>query len=70
VESDEANLELILIDGSVYAHKGKPDFVDREVDTTTGAMLVQASFPNPERLLRPGPVRPGEGQGVSSRTAS
>jgi membrane fusion protein (multidrug efflux system) len=30
------------------------DFVDREVDTTTGAMLVQASFPNPEKLLRPG----------------
>jgi membrane fusion protein (multidrug efflux system) len=54
VDSDDANLELILIDGSVYAHKGKPDFVDREVDTTTGAMLVQASFTNPERLLRPG----------------
>lgn len=50
----EANLELILIDGSVYEHKGKPDFVDREVDTTTGAMLIQASFPNPEKLLRPG----------------
>ena len=48
------NLELILVDGSVYDHKGKPDFVDREVDSTTGAMLVQASFPNPEKLLRPG----------------
>jgi membrane fusion protein (multidrug efflux system) len=50
----DAMLELILIDGSVYEHKGKGDFVDREVDTTTGAMLVQASFPNPEKLLRPG----------------
>ncbi len=49
-----ANLELVLIDGSVYGHAGKVDFVDREVDTTTGAMLVQASFPNPEKLLRPG----------------
>ena len=49
-----ASLELILIDGSVYEHKGQPDFVDREVDSTTGAMLVQASFPNPEKLLRPG----------------
>ena len=47
-------LELILADGSVYEHKGKVDFVDREVDPTTGALLVQASFPNPERLLRPG----------------
>jgi membrane fusion protein (multidrug efflux system) len=50
----EANFELILIDGTVFGHKGKPDFVDREVDPTTGAMLVQASFPNPEKLLRPG----------------
>jgi membrane fusion protein (multidrug efflux system) len=50
----EASFELILIDGSLYGHKGKPDFVDRQVDTTTGAMLVQASFPNPEKLLRPG----------------
>ena len=53
-KEQEANLELILIDGSVYEHKGKADFVDREVDTTTGAMLVQASFSNPEKLLRPG----------------
>ena len=52
--TDEANLELILIDGTVYAHKGRPDFIDREVDPTTGAMLVQASFPNPDKLLRPG----------------
>ena len=50
----EENFELILIDGTVFEHKGKPDFVDREVGTTTGAMLVQASFPNPEKLLRPG----------------
>jgi len=51
---DEANFELILVDGSVYEHKGKTDFIDREVDPTTGAMLVQASFPNPDKILRPG----------------
>jgi membrane fusion protein (multidrug efflux system) len=54
LEDADANLELILIDGSVYEHKGKGDFIDREVDTTTGAMLVQASFSNPAKLLRPG----------------
>jgi membrane fusion protein (multidrug efflux system) len=48
------NLELILADGSLYDHKGKPEFVDRNVDPTTGAILVQASFPNPQELLRPG----------------
>ncbi|MBW1840189.1 MAG: efflux RND transporter periplasmic adaptor subunit [Deltaproteobacteria bacterium] len=46
--------ELILADGSVYEHRGKADFLDREVDPTTGAMLVQASFDNPDGLLRPG----------------
>jgi membrane fusion protein, multidrug efflux system len=48
------NLELILADGSLYDYKGKPEFVDRNVDPTTGAILVQASFPNPKELLRPG----------------
>ena len=54
VENDEPDLQLILVDGSVYEHKGKVDFIDREVDPTTGAMLVQSSFPNPEKILRPG----------------
>jgi membrane fusion protein (multidrug efflux system) len=53
-EKKTAELELLLADGSVYPHKGKPDFIDRGVDPTTGAILIQASFPNPDRLLRPG----------------
>jgi len=51
---EKANLELILSDGSIYKHKGKADFVNREVDPQTGALLIQASFPNPDELLRPG----------------
>jgi membrane fusion protein (multidrug efflux system) len=55
VESrQESTFELILADGSRYEHKGKFEFIDREVDPTTGAILIQASFPNPELLLRPG----------------
>ena len=53
-DHEKADLELILSDGSLYDHKGKPDFVNREVDPQTGAILVQASFPNPQGLLRPG----------------
>ncbi len=53
-DSGEAHLGLILADGSLYHHKGKMDFADRGVDPTTGAMMVQASFPNPDELLRPG----------------
>jgi membrane fusion protein (multidrug efflux system) len=53
-DSEKADLELILSDGSLYAHKGVFDFADRGVDPTTGALMVQASFPNPDELLRPG----------------
>ncbi|MDZ7700331.1 MAG: efflux RND transporter periplasmic adaptor subunit [Deltaproteobacteria bacterium] len=53
-EEARAGLQLILSDGSVYPHQGKADFVNREVDPTTGAILIQASFPNPDELLRPG----------------
>lgn len=53
-ERDKAQFNLILVDGSIYEHQGKLDFIDREVDPTTGAMLVQASFPNPDEILRPG----------------
>ena len=53
-EAERADFELILSDGSVYNHKGKADFVNREVDPQTGALLIQASFPNPDELLRPG----------------
>ena len=47
-QREEGALELILADGSVYNHKGKVDFIDRGIDATTGSVLVQASFPNPD----------------------
>ncbi|MBZ5602107.1 MAG: efflux RND transporter periplasmic adaptor subunit [Acidobacteriia bacterium] len=47
-------LELILADGSVYPHKGKFLFADRQVNPTTGAILLIGEFPNPGNLLRPG----------------
>jgi membrane fusion protein, multidrug efflux system len=48
------NLQLILADGSVYSEKGSIDFINRNVDTSTGSILVQATFPNPNLILRPG----------------
>ena len=53
-ERDRAKLELILSDGSTYANMGTVDFIDRGVDATTGSILVQANFPNPRLILRPG----------------
>ena len=46
--------ELILADGSVYPHKGIFSFADRQVDVTTGTLRLQAVFPNPGNVLRPG----------------
>lgn len=48
------NVELILSDGSLYEEKGSIDFVNSQINATTGSLLIQASFPNPNRLLRPG----------------
>lgn len=51
---ERRNVELILADGSVYQETGNIDFIDRNIDPMTGSMLVQASFDNPDRILRPG----------------
>ncbi len=48
------DIRLILSDGYHYPHKGKPNFLDRQMDPATGAILFQVSFPNPDNLLRPG----------------
>lgn len=48
------NIALKLSDGTMYSHAGKLSFADRQIDPTTGAMTFEASFPNPEKLLRPG----------------
>lgn len=53
-ESGAYKLELILSDGSTYDKKGKIDFINRNIDPKTGSMLVQAHFPNPDGILRPG----------------
>jgi RND family efflux transporter MFP subunit len=50
----EASVELVFADGTVYPQKGKFSFVDRQVDPTTGTILVAANFPNPDHSLRPG----------------
>ena len=47
-------LTLILADGSVYPEKGYIRFINRQVNATTGTILLQASFPNTDFILRPG----------------
>jgi membrane fusion protein (multidrug efflux system) len=47
-------LQLVLSDGILFDQVGYVDFINREIDTSTGTILIQASFPNPDRLIRPG----------------
>ena len=51
---EKVGIELILSDGSTFDQKGEVDFIDRNIDTSTGTILVQATFPNPDRIIRPG----------------
>lgn len=45
---------LILADGETYVKKGKVDAVNGQVDRTTGAISLRASFPNDDNMLRSG----------------
>ena len=49
-----AELELVLSDGSVHPHKGRITVAGRDVNVKTGTILVVGLFPNPGNLLRPG----------------
>lgn len=46
--------ELILADGSIHPERGSVVFADRQVDPTTGTLLLEVEFPNPNRVVRPG----------------
>jgi membrane fusion protein (multidrug efflux system) len=47
-------LEMVLADGSVHPHTGRIVFADRNVDPATGTIMLEAAFPNPEGIVRPG----------------
>ena len=51
---DDARLELVLADGSVHPQKGRVTVVGRGVSSETGTLPLQATFPNPGGVLRPG----------------
>lgn len=50
----DSDLTLQLSGGSMYPHPGKIVTIDRAVDRSTGTIIVRASFPNKEGLLRAG----------------
>jgi membrane fusion protein (multidrug efflux system) len=48
------NVKMTLSDGTTYPLKGKLNFVDRQVDPSTGALTLEAEFRNADNILRPG----------------
>lgn len=52
--NQKLELELVLVDGSIYPHKGRFFVADREVSHETGAIRYAGLFSNPDNTLRPG----------------
>jgi len=47
-------IQLILADGTIYPLPGEIYTSDRQIGDTTGAIRLEARFPNPNYALRPG----------------
>ena len=53
-DTPQQPLRLVLADGTVHPADGRLVFVDRNVDPETGTILMEAAFPNPNEIVRPG----------------
>jgi membrane fusion protein (multidrug efflux system) len=51
---ESAQVQLVLPTGEVYPEQGELRFADVTVDPTTGAVILRATFPNPNGVLLPG----------------
>jgi membrane fusion protein (multidrug efflux system) len=47
------DVEIILVDGSVFPHKGKITYADPSYNAQTGTFLLRANVDNPKGILRP-----------------
>ncbi len=50
----EYSVQLKLGDGTIFPHLGKVNFSSPTLDPDTGALVVRATFQNPDRLILPG----------------
>jgi membrane fusion protein (multidrug efflux system) len=53
-DDGDPGVELVLADGSAYAHRGVIVAANRQIDATTGTIQIQALLPNADGALRPG----------------
>jgi membrane fusion protein (multidrug efflux system) len=57
-----ATLQLMLADNSIYPERGRIAVVERQIDLSTGTLSFEATFPNPNHVLRPGQFGKVRGQ--------
>ena len=50
----DSEVSVTLADGSTWPQRGKVDFVDVGLESTTGTSALRAAVPNPARVLKPG----------------
>lgn len=63
--ASELPVDIVLEDGSTFAHKGKLEFSEVSVDPATGSYLMRVRVDNPDQVLMPGMfVRAVLGSGV------
>ena len=66
-DKNQAEVTLVLEDGSVYPERGRLKVSEASVDPSTGSVVLRAVFPNPRRELLPGMfVRAQLAQGTRS----
>lgn len=53
-EDDSQAVTARLLDEEQFTHMGRLDFIDNEINQSTGTMRVRAVFPNSDFLLTPG----------------
>jgi membrane fusion protein, multidrug efflux system len=50
----DTRVNLLLADGTIYAHEGKIETMQGEFQASTGSIAFRARFPNPNALLKHG----------------
>jgi len=52
-KDENYEVEIVLVDGSIFSQKGRITFADPSYSAKTGTFLIRASVKNPNALLRP-----------------
>jgi membrane fusion protein (multidrug efflux system) len=52
-EGNQFEVEIELVDGTLYPYKGKITFADPSYNSQTGTFLIRAAVDNPKGVLRP-----------------